>query len=111
MGYNGLALAPGIAFTLSGLLGLYFVRKKLARSLGIITRKVLVKYLAALLITALAVSLYKLLWPYSPDSRLLTRALWVLGVIILSAVSYFASAVLMKFEECKLLRGAFVRKK
>ena len=31
MGYNGLALSPGIAFTLSGLLGLYYVRKKLEK--------------------------------------------------------------------------------
>ncbi|MBR0205099.1 MAG: polysaccharide biosynthesis C-terminal domain-containing protein, partial [Synergistaceae bacterium] len=111
MGYNGLALAPGIAFTLSGLLGLYYVRKKLARSLGIITLKVLAKYIFALAIVVLSVSLYKFLWPYSPDSRLLMRALWVLGVIIISAVSYFTGAVLMKFEEYKLLRGAFVRKK
>ena len=69
------------------------------------------KYIAALVIVIFAVSLYKFVWPYSPDSRLLTRALWIMGVIIFSAVSYFTSAVLMKFEEYKLLRGAFVKKK
>ena len=111
MGYNGLALAPGIAFTLSGLLGLHYVRRKLGRSLGIITRKVLAKYLSALAVICAAVILYKLAWPYSPDSRLLVRALWVMGIVILSGVSYLVASVLLKFEEYNLLRGAFSRKK
>ncbi|MBQ4470147.1 MAG: hypothetical protein II917_08425, partial [Synergistaceae bacterium] len=79
--------------------------------LGIITRKVLAKYLSALAVICAAVILYKLAWPYSPDSRLLVRALWVMGIVILSGVSYLVASVLLKFEEYNLLRGAFSRKK
>ena len=111
MSYNGLALAPGIAFTLSGLLGLYYVRRKLGKSLGIIDRKILAKYIIALIIAAIVVYAYKFLWPYSPEAKLFIRALWCLGVIALCAVSYFAAAVIMKFEEWHLLKQAFGRKK
>ena len=110
MGYNGLALAPGIAFTLSGILGLYYVRKKLGRSLRIIDVKISAKYIIALVIASLAVFIYKFLWSYEPEARLYIRALWCLGVIIFSAVSYFAAAVILKFEEWHLLKQAFGRK-
>ena len=109
MGYNGLALAPGIAFTLSGMLGLYFVRKKLGRSLGIITSKVFWDYVIALAVLDGSIMLYRLVWPYNPAGSLGMRALWITGVIAVAAVMYFLVTALKKFEEWGLLRQAFGR--
>ena len=110
MGYNGLALAPGIAFTLSGILGLYYVRRKLGKPLNIINLNLIGNYLFALMIIDITVMLYRFVWPYNVDARILIRSLWVLGVISLSAASYSIATVVMKFEEWKLLRQAFMKK-
>lgn len=107
MGYNGLALAPGVAFTLSGMLGLFYVRKKLARKLNIITLKFFVNYVFALIIIVVSVCIYKFMLPYNPDAKLLIRSLWILGVIAFSACTYSIATVIMKFDEWKLLRQAF----
>ncbi|MBQ7154711.1 MAG: murein biosynthesis integral membrane protein MurJ [Synergistaceae bacterium] len=111
MGYNGLALAPGIAFTLSGMLGLRYVRKKLGRPLGIITRKVLGDYLIVLAVLDVAIMLYRFVLPYNPEWRLGVRALWMLGVIGAAASMYGIATVKLKFEEWGLLRQAFIKKK
>lgn len=110
MSYNGLALSPGIAFTLSGMLGLYYVRRKLGRSLNIISWKLFGDYLVALMMIDIAVMIYKFVWPYNADAGILIRSLWVLGVITLSAVSYSIVTLKMKFEEWKMLHQAFTRK-
>ena len=110
MSYNGLALAPGIAFTLSGMLGLRYVRKKLGRSLGIITSRVFWDYLSALAVMDASIMLYKFVWPYSPAWGLGMRSVWVLGVIVLAAGIYSLITGLMKFEEWGLLRQAFMKK-
>ena len=111
MGYNGLALAPGIAFTLSGMLGLRYVRKKLGRELGIITSKFFWDYLCGLAVLDASIMLYRFVWPYYPVWGLGLRAVLILGVITLAAVSYSVVTVLMKFEEWELLRQAFSRKR
>ena len=110
MSYNGLALAPGIAFTLSGIIGLYFVKKKLNRPLKIITKKIFWDYLIALTVLDASILIYKFFLPYNPDAKLLIRALWCLGVIILAAVMYSISTIKMKFEEWNLLKQAFKKK-
>lgn len=110
MGYDGLALAPGIAFTLSGMLGLRYVRKKLGQPLGIITRKVLGDYLVVLAVLDGTIMLYRYLLPYGPEWRLGLRALWMLGVISVSALMYVFSTLKLKFEEWGLLRQAFKTK-
>ncbi len=110
MGYNGLALAPGIAFTLSGLLGLYYVKKKLGRPLKIITWNLAGDYLVALAVIDIAVMVYRFAWPYDVSSGIMIRSLWVLGVIVLSAGVYAAVTWLKKFEEWQLLRQAFGKK-
>ena len=109
MGYNGLALAPGIAFTLSGMLGLYYVRRKVGRPLKIITSKVFWDYMVSLAVLDASIMLYKFLWPYNPAGSLMLRASWVLGVIIISAGMYSLVTWKMKFEEWGLLRQAFRR--
>ena len=106
-GYNGLALAPGIAFTLSGILGLRYVKKKLNRPLKIISKKFLGDYLIALTILDIVIMLYKFLLPYNPEARLFVRAFWCLGVIALSAVTYGVTTMRMKFDEWDLLKQAF----
>ncbi len=111
MGYNGLALAPGIAFTLSGMLGLRYVRKKLGRPLGIITSRFFWDYLSALAVMDAAIMLYKFVWPYDSAWRVGMRSVWVLGVIGVAAVMYSLITSVMKFEEWGLLRQAFTRKK
>ena len=110
-GYNGLALAPGIAFTLSGMLGLYFVRKKIGKPLKILTRQVFWDYLVALTVLDASIMLYRFLLPYNPDARLSIRALWCAGIIATGAGSYCLVTLRMKFNEWKLLREAFMRHK
>ena len=110
MGYNGLAFAPGIAFTLSAGLGLHYVRKKLDRPLGIITRNVFWNYLVALAVVDASVLVYRFVLPYNPAAGLGMRALWVAGVIAVAAAMYGAVTVKMKFEEWGLLVQAFRRK-
>ena len=111
MTYNGLALAPGIAFTLSGLLGLYYVRKKINRPLNIITKKFFWDYLVALTILDASIMLYKFILPYNPDAKLMIRASWCIGVIALAATMYSFTTLKMKFEEWNLLKQAFKRTK
>ena len=108
-GYNGLALAPGIAFTLSGLLGLHFVRKKIGKPLKILTRQVCWDYLVALTVLDASIMLYRFVLPYNPDARLTIRALWCLGIIIIGTGSYCLVTLRMKFNEWKLLREAFMK--
>ena len=110
MSYNGLALAPGIAFTLSGMLGLRYVRKKLGRPLGIITSWVFWNYLSALAAMDASIMLYKFVCPYSPAWGLGLRSLWVAGVIAVAAGVYSVVTWLLRFEEWGLLRQAFARK-
>ena len=110
MGYNGLALAPGIAFTASGILGLYYVRKKLGKPLNIINMNLIGNYLFALMIMDIAIMLYRFVWPYSTDARILIRSVWILGVVAVGACSYAIVTLMMKFEEWKLLRQAFMKK-
>ena len=107
MGYNGLALAPGIAFTLSGLLGLYFVRKKIGRPLGIITRKIFWDYLTVLAVLDASIVIFRFVLPYDPAASLLIRSAWCLAVIALAAVAYSVATLKLKFEEWPLLRQAF----
>ena len=110
MSYNGLALAPGIAFTLSGMLGLRYVRKKLGRPLGIITSWVFWNYLSALAAMDASIMLYKFVCPYSPAWGLGLRSVWVAGVIAVAAGVYSVVTWLLRFEEWGLLRQAFARK-
>ncbi len=110
MGYNGLALAPGIAFTASGILGLYYVKRKLGKPLNIINMNLIGNYLFALMIMDIAVMLYRFVWPYSTDARILIRSVWILGVVAAGACSYAIVTAVMKFEEWKLLRQAFMKK-
>ena len=110
MGYNGLALAPGIAFTLSGLLGLYYVRKKIGRPLGIITWGLAGEYLVALAGVDAAVLAYRFVWPYDVSAGIGIRALWVLGVVAVCAGVYAGITLVRKFDEWQLLRQAFRKK-
>ena len=110
MGYNGLALAPGIAFTLSGMLGLYYVKRKLGRPLNIITWELFGDYLVALAAVDIAVMVYRFVWPYNISAGIGIRAVWILGVIAVSAGAYSVVTVLKKFEEWQLLVQAFRRK-
>ena len=110
MGYNGLALAPGIAFTASGILGLYYVRRKLGKPLNIINMNLIGNYLFALMIMDIAVMLYRFVWPYSNDARIMIRSVWILGVVAAGACSYAIVTMIMRFDEWKLLRQAFMKK-
>ncbi|MBQ7196877.1 MAG: murein biosynthesis integral membrane protein MurJ [Synergistaceae bacterium] len=110
MSYNGLALAPGIAFTLSGILGLYYVKKKLNRPLKIITKKFFWDYLIALAVLDASIMIFKFALPYNAASSLLIRASWCVGVIALAALLYSFATIKMKFEEWNLLKQAFNKK-
>ncbi len=58
----------------------------------------------------IAVMAYRFVWPYDVSAGIMIRALWILGVIALSAGVYSAVTLLKKFEEWQLLRQAFRKK-
>ena len=111
MGANGLALAPSIAFTLSGLLGLHYVRKKLGRPLGVPDRAWLKKTAAALAALAVAVVLFRLALPYRPEASLPLRGLWHLAVVALGMAAYGGATLALRCGEWSLIREALRRKK
>ena len=111
LGYNGLALAPGIAFTLSGLYGLYKVKAKLKLNLNIIDLSYVIKSVIALALMALIILIINFIFPYNPGAKLLIRALWILGVIILCVIAYMLAALYLKFEELGMIKRAFIKKR
>lgn len=111
MSYNGLALAPGIAFTLSGLFGLYNVSKKIGAKLEIINLNWIIKSALALFIMSAIILLFKFAAPYNPDAKLYARALWCGGVVFAGIAAYVAATLFMHFDEWSMIRGAMSRKK
>lgn len=110
MGYDGLALAPSIAFTLSGLLGLRYVRGKLGRSLNVLSRTWLAKTAAALAALALATTAWRLALPYRPEAALTLRAAWHLGVIVVGMAAYGGATWALRCGEWGLILDAFSRR-
>ncbi len=106
MDYAGLALAPSLAFTLSGWLGLHYIKKKTGLPLNIISPAWFLKSLAALALMSLVIYGYCLLWPYSPAASLTNRVLWCCGVTFAGAAVYTAVTLLLKFEEWRWLKEA-----
>ncbi|MDR1622586.1 MAG: murein biosynthesis integral membrane protein MurJ, partial [Synergistaceae bacterium] len=79
MGYGGLALAPSIAFSLSGLVGLCCIRKKIARPLSVVPMRWVGKSAAALFSMGFVLRLYVFLLPYASSASFLMRAAWCAG--------------------------------
>ena len=111
MGYAGLALAPSAAFTLSGLVGLGYVRRKLGQPLGVLSGRWTFKIAAALALTILAATAYGCALPYVPAASLGRRALWCLGVILAGAAAYAAATLALRCEEWHWIREALGRRK
>ena len=99
MGYAGLALTPRAAFTLLGLVGLGYVRRKLGQPLGVLSGRWTLKIAAALALTILAATAYGCALPYVPSAPLIRRALWCLGVILAGAAAYAAATLALRCEE------------
>jgi len=110
MGYGGLALAPSVAFTLSGLLGLYFIRKKIGLPLNVASVKWLWKNFAALGSLAVVLLFYGFLQPYVPTSGLGARAGWCAFAVVAGGLTYAAATLLMKFDEWRWIKDAVRRK-
>ncbi|MDR1731446.1 MAG: murein biosynthesis integral membrane protein MurJ [Synergistaceae bacterium] len=112
MGYGALALAPSVAFTLSGLLGLFFIRQKLGSSLGsrILSKKWIFKTTLSLALMAVALYLYKTFLPYETDIRLSLRAAWCFGAVLAAVFVYVLSTLTLRFEEWQWIKGALFRK-
>ena len=110
MSYGGLALAPSVAFSLSGLLGLYFIRKKIARPLTVTSAKWLLKSFCALTLMVAILLLYGFLLPYNPSAMVWARVGWCAGAVASGIFTYAAATLSMKFDEWRWIRDA-VRKK
>jgi putative peptidoglycan lipid II flippase len=110
MGYGGLALAPSVAFSLSGFLGLHYIKKKIARPLDIASKDWMGKSAVALALTALALYLYGFLLPYTPSAGLGSRAGWCAGGISVGCAVYSGLTLILKFEEWDWIKGALAGK-
>jgi putative peptidoglycan lipid II flippase len=110
MGCGGLALAPSIAFSFSGLLGLFYIRKKIGRPLGILPPAWILKNALALALMLAALSLYLYAAPYVPSASLPARALWCAGAAAVGAFVYAAATLVLKFDEWRWIKDAVTRK-
>jgi putative peptidoglycan lipid II flippase len=111
MSYGGLALAPSLAFSLSGPLGLYFIKKKIGRSLAVASVSWLWKSVAALVSLGAVLGVYEFLLPYDPLTDGWRRAAWCLGAVAAGGVAYAAVTLALKFEEWRWIRDALHLKK
>jgi putative peptidoglycan lipid II flippase len=111
MGYGGLALAPSVAFSLSGLVGLYYIRKKIARPFSVISVVWVGKILIALASMAIALYLYGSWAPYVPSAKLWIRSLWCLGIVAVGSGAYAAATLALKFEEWRWIKDAVARRR
>ena len=110
MGYGGLALAPSMAFSLSGLLGLYFIRKKIGCPLSVVSTGWLLKNFAALTFMAVTVLFYGFLLPYVLSAVGWARAGWCAGAVMSGVFVYAAVTLLMKFDEWRWIKDAVTRR-
>ena len=110
MGYAGLALAPSVAFTLSGLVGLGYVRRKLGQPLGVLSGRWTLRIAASLALLILVTAAYGYFLPYAPAASLGRRALWCLGVILAGTAAYASATLALHCEEWLWIREAFPRR-
>lgn len=110
LGYQGLALAPSIAFSLSGFLGLYFIRKHLRHPLRIFSMKWVWKIGVALCFMGLFLTLYIHSIPYSPHSSLSMRIAWNLGSVFVGMISYSLTTLFLGCDEWHWIKDALNRK-
>jgi putative peptidoglycan lipid II flippase len=120
MGYGGPALAPGVAFTLSGMLGLYFIKRKIEATaqaqtqgnedppvrLRVVSMAWTCGIIVALALMAAALSLYMTLIPYRVHLGLGLRAAWCLGAMLTGVAVYAAATLTLKFDEWQWIKGA-----
>ncbi|WP_347713274.1 lipid II flippase MurJ, partial [uncultured Fretibacterium sp.] len=111
MGYAGLALAPSVAFTLSGMVGLGYVRRRLGRPLGVLTGCWTSRIAASLALLILVTAAYGYFLPYAPAASLGRRALWCLGVILAGTATYASATLTLRCEEWLWIREAVGRRK
>jgi putative peptidoglycan lipid II flippase len=109
MGYGGLALAPSIAFSLSGLVGLHYIRKKIARPLSVIPMPWIGKSAASLLLMIFVLRVYVFLLPYAPSASFWTRSVWCGGAMLVGALSYAGTTLVLRFEEWNWIAEALRR--
>ena len=110
MGYGGLALAPSVAFSLSGLLGFWFIRRRLGRVFAAIPPAWVGKSTVALLLMASVLRLYCVMVPYTPAASFGLRAAWCVGAMVVGGGIYAATTLMLKFEEWHWIRGALSKK-
>jgi putative peptidoglycan lipid II flippase len=114
MGRNGLALAPSVAFSLSGLLGLFYIRKKIVsgktgRPPRIFPLAWCLKNALALAIMLAALALCVRAAPYDPSASLSSRVFWCLGFTAAGAASYAAATLALRFEEWRWIKDAIAK--
>jgi putative peptidoglycan lipid II flippase len=106
MGYGGLALAPSIAFSLSGLVGLRYIRKKIAHPLPVVPMSWVGKSVISLSLMIVVLRFYVFLLPYAPSANFWIRAIWCAGAVLAGGVTYAAATLALKFEEWRWIEGA-----
>jgi putative peptidoglycan lipid II flippase len=111
MSYGGLALAPSVAFSLSGLLGLFFIRGRVGRPLRIFARSWLFNSALALSFMGVVLLLSGSRIPYAPAASLSPRAAWCLGAVAAGGFAYAAATLTLRFDEWKWIAEALFRRK
>jgi putative peptidoglycan lipid II flippase len=109
MGCGGLALAPSVAFSLSGLLGLFYIRKKIRRPLRIFSPAWIFRIATALASMLVVLFLYVRLAPYAPSASLSSRTAWCAGAAAAGAFVYAAATLALGFDEWRWIKDAVTK--
>jgi putative peptidoglycan lipid II flippase len=110
MGYRGLALAPSVAFTLAGPLGLLYIRRKTATFPSFPLRWI-IKSALALAAMGTALILFRASFPYDAGASAALRTLWCLGAVLLGGSVYAAATLSLRFDEWRWIKTAIAQKR
>ncbi len=109
MGMDGIALAGSLAFTFSGGVGLFMLRRHMTAPLRLVSANWAAKTAACCAAMGAAGAAWKFLWRYPADASLWMRGGWILGVAALCALLYGGVSRKLGCEEWILIDAAFHR--
>ncbi|GHS92688.1 hypothetical protein AGMMS50276_01130 [Synergistales bacterium] len=110
LGYGGLALAPSVAFSLSGLLGLFFINKKIHYGESLVPVKWIIKSALAIALMSAALFFYCYCVWYDSTRSLIIRILWCLGSVLAGGAIYIAATLALRFDEWRWIKNAVFKR-
>ena len=109
--YAGLAAASASAFSVASVYAAYALSKNIGLKLGVFEKEWVMKVGASVAVMVLSVSLYKYFILYPASGRIIFKVMWIAGVMLVGALSYAASTLVLKCGEWQWISNAVKSKK